>query len=718
MRIPPEVQRRFEVRGVLGRGGMGVVLAAQDRELGRQVALKLLHSPRSERALERFRREGELTARLRHSGIVALHTAGQAGAVPYLAYELIPGARTLADVFPDLDRRRRLEVLREVAAAVAYAHAHGVVHRDLKPENVLVDPAGRAKVTDFGLAAAGDLERLTLTGGMLGTPGYMAPEQFRVGSEGVTPRADVWALGVLLYFALTDVLPFEAPSLVELERQVLLATPRRPREIDPSISAGLEAVCLKALRSLPEERYPDAGAMAAELEACLSGERPKALEEAAPRRSFLRAGLGVVSFVAATCAAVAVLRASGPERAAPETRPGPAGEGAAASAPTSKEERSGPRPASPAASAPETARLLALLSRNASPNDRLRAAWRLLAGGCPPAARERVLGVARRLGAKRPLWRIPSLSGPRARSPTFVVFRAGALLAFQAGKARRWPLPPPAEPPEPWPEEVVRLVLSAEGPVYLAADRSLRSRRRGVLLRSRSDEVPTWLAGQPDSEWAGVVLRDSRRRERVLVVDVAGARVHELPPGSYPDQRIAFSGDGRRALLLSGTPPADQFDAGRGEWTLFDLAVPVPRRLARGTLPARPERGAFAADGGFAVGTGAGHLLLYDAAGTPRGELRAHAQEGDVFRRFAHTGHVRGLAFSPDGRRLYSVGKGTRGVGHEFRCWDLERRQELWGHLDRPELPSSLSLSSDGVYLAIGSMAGGAEVWLVDPERL
>ncbi len=268
----------FAVEGVLGRGAFGVVLRGRD-PAGRAVAIKLLaaetsgaeRSARSDdaRRLERLRREGQLAARIRHSGVAVVHDLVELpGGRLALVSELVEGA-TLEEVAPTLERDGRVELVLQVARAVGAAHAQGVVHRDLKPQNILVEAAtGAAKVIDFGLATAADLERLTRTGAMVGTPSWMAPEQLR--GEPVGPPADVWALGVLLYEALVLQLPFPAEGLADLVRRVSTEAPPTPRSLDPSVPLAVEALTLRALSRAPARRPADGAAFAAELEAALA----------------------------------------------------------------------------------------------------------------------------------------------------------------------------------------------------------------------------------------------------------------------------------------------------------------------------------------------------------------------------------------------------------------------------------------------------------------
>ncbi|RMG10015.1 MAG: serine/threonine protein kinase [Planctomycetota bacterium] len=249
----------------LGQGAMGKVYAARDAS-GREVAVKVVARTLSQRARSRLRREGELAAALQHPGIVRVFGGGEVGGLPYLVFELVRGARSFADALPELGRAERIRIILECAEALAHAHARGVLHRDIKPGNILLDNEGRAKVADFGLAWAPGVERLTATQALVGTPTYMSPEQLAgVAAETLTPAVDVWALGVVLYVALCDRLPFDAEGLLELARQVSIVPPPRPRRLDRSIPPALERVCLRALAKDPAHRFPDAAAFAAAL---------------------------------------------------------------------------------------------------------------------------------------------------------------------------------------------------------------------------------------------------------------------------------------------------------------------------------------------------------------------------------------------------------------------------------------------------------------------
>ena len=264
---PPD---RFELGAQLGRGAVGVVHRAWDRVLGREVALKLLLVDRpTALQLERFRREGELARAIEHPNVVRLLATGTCQGRPCLAFELVEGARTLRAALPSIEPRRRIELLRDAARALGAAHARAVVHRDVKLDNLLVDPEGRVKVTDFGVATAAHLARLTRSGAIVGTPEALAPEQVQTGP--VSPATDVWALGVALHEALLGEPPFGGEDLISL-LQAIADAPLRPlAALDPTIDPALAAIVTRCLEKEPTRRWGDGEALARELDRWLAG---------------------------------------------------------------------------------------------------------------------------------------------------------------------------------------------------------------------------------------------------------------------------------------------------------------------------------------------------------------------------------------------------------------------------------------------------------------
>ncbi|MCO5169752.1 MAG: serine/threonine protein kinase [Planctomycetes bacterium] len=316
-RIPGSTLGPYVVVSEVGRGGFGVVLRARRRDQpGVDVALKvLLDGAEAGAARERrFEREAELSRALRHPGIVPVRDAGRLDGLAFIAFEFVEGT-TLSSVLEDAPLARRLDLLVKVARAVAYAHARGVVHRDLKPANVLVRAAdGRPLVADFGLARDTALDSsLTRTGAMLGTPAYMAPEQ--VSAKPPSPATDVFALGVMLYEALTGDLPFRGDNVAMRYAAILTGRLEAPSERAPDAPRALDAVVRRALAARPEDRYPDAGAFADAIDAALGtssrddeadGPAPAAPPASAPPRRARRAaalGAGALALLALLSAA-------------------------------------------------------------------------------------------------------------------------------------------------------------------------------------------------------------------------------------------------------------------------------------------------------------------------------------------------------------------------------------------------------------------------------
>ena len=294
---------------LLGEGGMGSVHRAFDPGRGREVAIKLLKEPGREQARLRLLREGALGAALEHPHLLALLAVHDLGDQVALVFELVPGARPLDQAWGH-ELPRRVELLRDAARGLAHAHARGIVHRDVKSANLLVDAAGRIRVADFGVGFSASEERLTLSGAAVGTPGTMAPEQLaRAGDP--TPRCDVWALGVLLYQALTDALPFPGPSLPQLADQVAAGLGPEHDSLLRAAPPSLVALVRACLQPDPLARPAHAGEVADRLEAWLAD--PQAAPATPPAPSGWRA-LGVAVLVVGLVAAGAwTLAGLGPE---------------------------------------------------------------------------------------------------------------------------------------------------------------------------------------------------------------------------------------------------------------------------------------------------------------------------------------------------------------------------------------------------------------------
>ena len=256
----------------LGSGGMADVYLAEDEELGRRVAIKILNDKYApdDQFVERFRREAKNAAGLSHPNIVSIYDRGEAEGTYYIAMEYLDG-RSLKELVVargPLPIADAIAATRQVLSALRFAHRKGVVHRDIKPHNVMADADGRLKVTDFGIARAG-VSQMTEAGSIIGTAQYLSPEQAR--GAPVDQRSDLYSIGIVLYEMLTGQVPFTGESPVEIAMKHLSDPPRPPSLLRPDIPPDLDMVVLRALAKNPEDRFQTAEEMDAELERVAAG---------------------------------------------------------------------------------------------------------------------------------------------------------------------------------------------------------------------------------------------------------------------------------------------------------------------------------------------------------------------------------------------------------------------------------------------------------------
>ncbi len=629
----------------LGRGGMGVVWKAWDPRLRRHVALKVLLSGAfaSPDFTRRFRDEASLAARVHHPGLVAIHEAGEVDGQAFYTMELVDG-RSLAEVVRDrpLTAETAAQWLKAVAEAVAAAHADGVLHRDLKPSNILVGADGRPKVADFGLAKAlGGAADLTRTADTAGSPPYMAPEQVEARTGGAPAEAaDVYALGAVLYHALTGRPPFQGETVAQILTQVVSAAPVPPRRLLPGLPRDLETICLKCLEKEPTRRHGSAAELAADLGRFLAGEPVKARPLGPAGR--LGRWARRKPALAATAAALVATWLGGTFTVLHQARQN------ARTAAHLADERyalnvagaaraflGGDSGAAPGDIA-ETRRLLA----EADP-DRRGFEWRWLWHESRPR-HSRVLGdhggYVQALAAssdgqfvassgfndETKLWPLHGAAPGRLLSPVFteaLAFTPGndRLLLFAPGRERAERtlrrLPLAGGPAVESPLAARQAVLSADGRYLATLDVT------GIFFAQRADgRLRVWLAASDVAWW------------------------DEVP---FPASRAAFSPDG--TLLAAANV--------RGEVTLWH--VPTRSARARWQLPAPHAGRVFAlafAPGAetLAAGThGAAFLLDVARTDTPPVPL-PHTPGHDVL----------GLAFSPDGHSL-----ATACTDHAVRLW-------------------------------------------------
>src|SRR5216117_2869464 len=239
---------------------MANVYLAEDQELGRRVAIKILNERHAndDQFVERFRREAKNAAGLSHQNIVSIYDRGEAEGTYYISMEYLDG-RTLKELI--LSRGPTpipvaIDYTRQILAALSFAHRNGIVHRDIKPHNVVVGPDGRLKVTDFGIARSGGTSQMTEAGSIIGTAQYLSPEQAR--GAPVDQRSDIYSVGIVLYEMLTGSVPFTGDTPLEIAMKHLSATPMPPSEKREEVPHELDSIVLRALAKDPADRYRSA----------------------------------------------------------------------------------------------------------------------------------------------------------------------------------------------------------------------------------------------------------------------------------------------------------------------------------------------------------------------------------------------------------------------------------------------------------------------------
>lgn len=272
---------RYRVVDRLGTGGMAEVWRAEDEVLGRSVAVKILHPQYAseENFVARFRQEAQAAANLSHPNIVNVYDWGREDDTYFIVMEYLPG-KNLKEILEERGNLRpdqAIEIGRQVASALAYAHKSGIVHRDIKPHNIILSREGQVKVTDFGIARVQKGGQLTQTGSVMGTAQYISPEQAQ-GKE-TTPSTDIYSLGIVLYELLTGSVPFDGESAVAVALKQVNEHPVAPRALNSAIPGDLEKVVLKAMAKQPELRYRGADELAEDLTRVSQGTAPRRADD-------------------------------------------------------------------------------------------------------------------------------------------------------------------------------------------------------------------------------------------------------------------------------------------------------------------------------------------------------------------------------------------------------------------------------------------------------
>ncbi|MGE0710232.1 MAG: WD40 repeat domain-containing serine/threonine protein kinase [Planctomycetota bacterium] len=713
----------YRLGQMLGRGGMGVVYEARHHELPRPVAVKLLSGLARGVALERFQREAECLARVRHPNVLGVHEAGDCALGPYLVTDLVEG-RPLVDFVDEEqpnDPRWVAEVVRALGDALAAVHAQGVVHRDVKPQNVIVRPDGSPVLLDFGLALDLDAETLTKTGQLIGTPSYMAPEQARgAGKVVLDERTDVYGLGATLFALLAGRPPFEGGVALFVIRQVATVEPSWPSDDRPDTPPGLEAICRRAMAKDPAERQQSAAALRDELAGWLRGDAPAVAPppRARHRRRVraLAAG-GALLLLAGAGLAAKHLSGGAPEPAGAASPSQTAGAGPTAA------ERGPPRdlrrlPQGPARLSAYLA-LRTWLREHADAPGRATALRELRAArGAPLAVWERpalrgYVGVAARDARHALLFAQTSpevelldlqAEGPglRARGPgSGGVFAAtplaGGAFAF-AGEGRR--------------------VLRASEPSGAAAELLWQAPAEtplpgGVQPLSGRALAALALAAAPDGR-----LATGGDWAEVQVLGPDGAPLRALGPHGDSVDALAFTPDGARLVSITGRSSSEGAPAGDDNaLRVFDLESGT--LLRRVECPTRPLSLALSPDGQRAVvGTRQWSLHAYEletGREAPPSPRAPDVEQAAFARARAHSGTVIGVAFAADGL-LYSASSDGDQPRRELRVWRVTSEAFTLLRttpLDRPA--SALALTPDGACVLLAG-EGGLAVWAAGAE--
>jgi predicted Ser/Thr protein kinase len=283
MNVASALESRFQILQELGRGGMGIIFQAQDKQLNEQVAIKILspllsHDPSN---LERLKREVSAARRVTHRNVIRIHDISELNGLHFVSMEYFHGTNLKDYIRKNrgLPAQEAQMIAEQICDGLEAAHRQGVIHRDLKSQNIIVNESGDLKIIDFGLARTAQADGMTATGLIMGTPEYMAPEQ--VAGKKVDERADIYSIGIILYELFTGRVPFTGDSPIAVGFRQLKEEPQAPRQINPDIPEDVEKVILKALQKDALLRYQSVSELRANLQQCVIRPSPEPIVDSA-----------------------------------------------------------------------------------------------------------------------------------------------------------------------------------------------------------------------------------------------------------------------------------------------------------------------------------------------------------------------------------------------------------------------------------------------------
>jgi WD40 repeat protein/tRNA A-37 threonylcarbamoyl transferase component Bud32 len=665
----------YEVLGVLGKGGMGVVYKARQKGLNRTVALKMIlvgdHAQPD--ALARFKTEAEAVARLQHPHIVAVHEVGEHEGLPFFSLEFVAGgslAQKLAGT--PLSPGEAARLVETLARALHAAHQRGVIHRDLKPANVLLAEDGTPKVTDFGLAKQLDDDSgRTREGDVMGTPSYMAPEQAAGDLRLIGPHTDVYALGAILYECLTGRPPFKGATMLETLEQVRQRDPVPPRHLQPKVPRDLEIICLKCLQKEPPRRYVSSEALAGDLHRYLDGE-PILAKAVGPWERAVKWARRrpAVAALAALVVVVAVAGLAGilwKWQEAVTARGQEAVQKAAALEAWGKEKE--------AREAAQEAKTRAETAEQATKrkNEQLeRRAYVTNIGAAARALAANDVALARDyLGTCKPAlrhWEWYHLRR-QCQAERFSVWNAESFAFSPGGDS---------------PRAIGKRLATLDSLSVRFRDADAGHEVEVVKVALEADRYPVF---SPDCKRLALV---SRLEKRLTLRDLAsGKDLWSVTDFQTPLQTAAFSPDGSRLAVAGG-----HLAGGPGELKVLDAGTGKLLLDVKET-GAEVQDVCFSPDGTRLAAAGGDHAVrLWELPG---------GKEPRVLR--GHESAVLGVAFGPDGSRLV-----TGGADGTVRIWDLSGTQPVVcrGHAGRV---NAVAFRPDGRQVASGGADRAVRVW-------